>query len=315
VSDPARMMRGMTRTFTIHPVGDFSLREAAQFGFGQRSRPAGEFDGVMRLAFCLDGGFEQQVGVEVRQGDDGVQCVVHGVGDLAAIRLQTMRVLSLDHDARGFAEVGHRDPVIRRLQLAAPGLRPPLFHSPYEAAAWCLLSARRPAWQMARVRTALSDAAGRSFEVAGQRQSAFPTPRRLLRLAAFPGIEADRLDRLHGVARAAEDGLLEAQRLQHLGADTALVDLQRIPGIGPFYAALIVIRSAGFTDVLPSDEPQVRELARALYGVGELMAPAQFEQLAEVWRPWRTWAAVLVRAVGPRVLATAHGNVRERLSA
>jgi DNA-3-methyladenine glycosylase II len=178
-----------------------------------------------------------------------------------------------------------------------------------------LLSARRPSWQMARVRTALSDAAGLTFELAGQRQSAFPTPRRLLRLAAFPGIEAARLDRLHGVARAAEDGLLEAQRLHQLGPEAALVDMQRIPGIGPFYAALIVIRSAGFTDVLPTDEPQVRELARALYGVTELMAPAQFEQLAEVWRPWRTWAAVLVRAVGPRVLATAPGNVRERLSA
>lgn len=305
----------MTRTFTIQPVGDFSLCEAARFGFGQRSRPAGDFDGVMRLAFCLDGGFEQQIGVEVRHDDAGVHCVVHGAGDLAAIQRQTARMLSLDHDARGFAEVGHRDPIIRRLQLAAPGLRPPLFHSPYEAAAWALLSARRPGWQMARVRTALGDAAGRTFELAGLRQSSFPTPQRLLRLAAFPGIEAERLTRLHGVARAAEDGLLEADRLHDLGPEAALVDMQRIPGIGPFYAALIVIRAGGFTDVLPVDEPNVRELARTLYGFGELMAPAQFEQLAEVWRPWRTWAAVLVRAVGPRVLATPSGNARERLSA
>jgi DNA-3-methyladenine glycosylase II len=291
------------------------LREAALFGFGQRSRPAGGFDGVMRLAFGLDGGFERQVGVEIRQDDAGVHCVVHGAGDPAAIEAQTARVLSLDHDARGFADVGHRDPVIRRLQLAAPGLRPPLFHSPYEAAAWAVLSSRRPAWQMARVRTALSDHAGRTFELAGQRQAAFPTPRRLLRVAAFPGIDADRLDRLHGVARAAEDGLLEAERLRELGPEAALVDLQRIPGIGPFYSALIVIRAVGFTDVLPTDEPQVRELARELYGIDDLMAPAQFAQLAEVWRPWRTWASVLVRAVAPRVLATAHGNVRERLSA
>jgi DNA-3-methyladenine glycosylase II len=305
----------MTRTFTMYPLGDFSLRESALFGFGQRSRPAGGFDGVMRLAFCLDGGFEQQVGVEVRHDDAGVHCEVHGAGDLVAIQAQVERVLSLNHDARAFADVGHADPVIRRLQLAAPGLRPPLFHSPYEAAAWALLSARRPGWQMARVRTALSDAAGRSFDLAGQRQSAFPTPRRLLRVAAFPGIEADRLDRLHGVARAAQDGLLEAQRLRDLGPEAALVDLQRIPGIGPFYSALIVIRAIGFTDVLPTDEPQVRELARELYGFDELMAPAQFVQLAEAWRPWRTWAAVLVRAVAPRVLVTAHGNVRERLTA
>jgi DNA-3-methyladenine glycosylase II len=305
----------MVRTFSLSPLGEFSLRESALFGFGQRARPGGEFDGVMRLGFCLDGGFERQVGVEVRQQDDEVRCVVHGSGELSAIRTQTARLLSLDHDARGFAEVGRRDPVIRRLQLAAPGLRPPLFHSPYEAAAWSVLSARRPGWQMAQVRTRLGETAGRSFELAGQRLAAFPTPRSLLRVGAFPGIDADRLDRLHGVARAAADGLLEARRLRDLGPDAALADLQRIPGIGPFYASLIVVRAAGFVDVLPSDEPQVRELASGLYGFDTVLSPEQFALLAEVWRPWRTWACVLIRAVAPRLHPTATGNVRERISA
>ena len=67
--------------------------------------------------------------------------------------------------------------------------------------------------------------------------------------------------------------------------------------------------------MLPGDEPQVRELARELYGIDALVSPEQFALLAEVWRPWRTWAAVLIRAVGPRVLGTPAGNVRERLSA
>jgi DNA-3-methyladenine glycosylase II len=309
------MMRGMTRCFTLVPLGEFSLRESALFGFGQRSRPSGGFDGTMRLAFCLDGGYERQVGVEVRQDDDGVHATVHGAGDLTAIRLQTARLLSLDHDARDFVEVGRRDPVIRRLQVAAPGLRPPLFHSPYEAAAWSVLSARRPAWQMTRVRAALSEAAGRTFVLAGTPTSAFPTPHRLLHVGAFPGIDADRLERMHGVARAAADGLLEVRRLRDLGPEEALVDLQRLAGIGPFYASLIVIRALGLTDVLPGDEPQVRELARDLYGIDALISPEQFALLAEVWRPWRTWAAVLIRAVGPRLIGTPVGNVRERLSA
>jgi len=30
-------------------------------------------------------------------------------------------------------------------------------------------------------------------------------------------------------------------------------------------------------------------------------ARPKFEQLAEAWRPWRTWASVYLRAVGPRV--------------
>jgi len=288
------------RSFTITAQGEFSLRESAQFGFGQRD--AADFDGAMRLAFCLDGGFGQQVGVVVRQLDDAVLGEVHGPGPLDTIRSQVARVLSLDHDARAFAEVGRRDPVLRRLQLAAPGLRPPLFHSPYEAAAWSVLSARRTQQQAARVRAALSSAIGRRFSLAGEQLAAFPTPAAVLRLGAFPGIESARLERLHGVARAAADGRLEAAHLSSLGPDDALAELQTIKGIGPVYASLIVIRAVGFTDVAPVHEPRAQRLLGELYGLDGPATAEQFEHIAEPWRPWRTWATVYVRAVGPRVL-------------
>src|SRR5689334_23592724 len=195
----------MTRSFLIRPLGAFSLRESAVFGFGQRmpvgprAGPADDdrFDGVMRLAFCLDG-YTEQVGVELRQDDAGVRGVVHGTGDLDAIRRQVARCLSLDHDGREFEAVGRRDPVIGRLQQVAPGLRPPLFYSPYEAAAWSVLSARRPARQMMAVRQRLSEAHGTVFELAGQRVAAFPTPEALQAVTEFPAIPADKLERLHG---------------------------------------------------------------------------------------------------------------------
>ena len=60
--------------------------------------------------------------------------------------------------ARRSRSVGERDPVIGALQRAHPGQRPVLFHSPYEAAAWSVISARRPAAQGAKVRAALSRA-------------------------------------------------------------------------------------------------------------------------------------------------------------
>ena len=298
-----------TRSFTITPMGEFSLEESAMFGFGQRMRPAGvgtrepQFDGVMRLAFCLDGGYVDQVGVELRQDDQGVHAVVHGEGPLDVIQSQVARVLSLDHDARGYEEVGERDPVVGRLLRAAVGLRPPLFYSPYEAAVWSALSARRPGWQMSRIRAELGEAHGAVFDLAGERLAALPTPTQLLAVESFPGIDADRLDRMHGAARAALDGQLDVDRLQALGPEEAMVDVQSIKGIGPFYAALIVIRATGFTDVLPSNEPKALELVRDLYGLASIPSPKEFEAIAEVWRPWRTWVTVLLRAAGGRVLA------------
>jgi DNA-3-methyladenine glycosylase II len=300
-------------SFTITPSGPFSLAELATFGFGQReARP---WDGVMRLAFCLDG-YTKQAGVAVQQdAGGGVHAAVTappGTG-LAAVQRQVARVLSLDHDGEEFARVGERDPVIGRLQAAAPGLRPPLFYSPYEAAAWSVLSARRPARQMARVRARLSEAHGGVFELAGERLAALPTPEQLLAVTSFPGIESERMARLHGVARAALDGRLDVARLQRLGPERAMAALQKLAGIGPFYSALIVIRGSGFADVLPVSEPKVLDMAARLYRLPVPVPPAQFRSLAEAWRPFRTWAAVLIRAAGPRVLGSAEPPPRPGL--
>ena len=288
-------------SFTISPQGPFSLAEAAAFGFGQRD--GRDANGVMRLAFCVDG-YTEQVGVEVRQdaaGDVHAMAFMRPGIDPGAVRAQVARVLSLDYDASEFVRIGDRDPVIGRLQAAAPGLRPPLFYSPYEAAAWSVLSARRPARQMMQVRALLSEAHGRVFDLAGQRLAAFPTPGQLLRIGSFPGVGADKMERLHGVARAALEGRLDVGALKAMGPDSAMAELQSIKGIGPFYSALIVVRGTGFTDVLPVNEPRALALAAQLYGLDEPLSEAQFRDLAQSWRPFRTWAVVLIRAASGRL--------------
>jgi len=290
------------RRFTITPSGPFSLAEAATFGFGQRHDSG--WDGVMRLAFCLDG-YAQQAGVEVRQDAAGdVHGTVHGSAslDVDAVRHQVTRVLSLDHDGREFTRVGERDPVIGRLQAAAPGLRPPLFYSPYEAAAWSVLSARRPGRQMMAVRQRLSEAHGAGFDLAGQHVAALPTPGQLLMIDSFHGVPADRMQRLRGVADAALAGRLDADRLLALGPERAMTELQQISGIGPFYSSLIVIRGTGFADVLPTSEPRALTLTGRLYQLAGPPTPAEFEAIAEPWKPLRTWAVVLIRAAAWRIL-------------
>lgn len=288
-------------TFTITPTTTYSLRESAEFGFGGRVPDA--FDGVMRLAFCLDG-YTDQAGVELRQdGAGAVPGTVHGVGAdrVDAAAAQVARVLSLDQDGSGFADVGARDPLIGRLQEAAPGLLPPLFYSPYEAAIWSVLSARRPAKQMAQVRTQLSERHGRMFELAGRRVAALPTPEQLLRVTEFPGLTDEKIQRMHGIARKAMTGTLDVDRLRHIGPEACDEDMRRLKGIGPFYASLIAIRAVGFTDVLPADEPMLLELVGRHYRVDGPVTRERFEQIAEPWRPYRTWASVLIRAASSRI--------------
>ena len=296
------------------PPGAFDLRRSVEFGFGQRdARP---FTGTMPLAFCTDGA-DGRIGpplaVTVRQRPSGaVECALSGrPPDLDAAVAQVARVLSLDVDSRGWDELCRRDPLLGRLRSARPGLRPPLFHSAYEAALWVVLSARRPHQQAAAMRERLSRTHGTVFTdlpgLPGQRLAAVPTPEQLLEVTEFPGLPDQKLRRLHSVARAALAGRLDTRRLRALEPVRAMQELRELDGVGPYYAELIVVRALGHTDVLPRLETRMLGLAGRLTGKGGDLTPDRFAELAEAWRPWRTWAAVTIRAAGPTVLAATAG--------
>ncbi len=300
------MASEMTEQACIVPRGRFSLRAAAGFGFGPSEGARFEWGGVMRLAFPVDGppggGGRGHAGAVLRQpdGDDGpvhVELQLGGGADPAAALAQVARIVSLDHDGEGFAAVGERDPVLGALQRAHPGQRPVLFPSPYEAAAWSVLSARRPVAQGRQVRAALGTELGGVFELAGETVPAFPQPERLAEIPDdFPGLNATKVQRLRGVAQAALQGELGVARIHELGPEAANEAVQRIPGIGPFYAGLIVLRASGFADAWlgTATAPTARGLDR-FYGAG-----VDAEDLAERWRPFRTWALVLVRLASER---------------
>jgi DNA-3-methyladenine glycosylase II len=288
-------------TFSVRPDAPFSLSAAAGFGFGPRTgrpKPAGS---QMRLAFVTDD-MAHHAAVYLTQGSDGtVAGEVETDGDAQAAWRQVLRILSLDHSGAPWARVGARDPVIGRLQGQYPGLRPVLFHSPYEAAAWAIISARRYRSTAAVIRDQICDEIGQVPTIAGEQARAFPLPERLLAAQALPHLAPPKVARLHAVARAALDGSLDAARLAALDPDEALSALQELPGIGPAYATLILLRSTGVTNVLTFTEPRLPEYVAHFYGTGPL--PASREQLASVcaaWDPFRTWSAVLLRVAGDR---------------
>src|SRR5690348_11053138 len=182
-----------TNRASIPTRGPFSLEELALFGFGHRNERS--FDGVMRMAFRVDGDLETAVGVEVRQRGEELDLTIHGRADPDVVAAQVARIVSCDHDGEGFTDLGRRDPVIGALQQAAPGLRPALFYSPYEAAVWSVISARRARPQGIRLRERLNEAYGESFGLAGQTVAALPAPSALAALDQLAGLPTDRLPR------------------------------------------------------------------------------------------------------------------------
>jgi DNA-3-methyladenine glycosylase II len=182
-------------------------------------------------------------------------------------------VLSLDHDGTGYPQL--EDPVVRELGERAEWLRPVLFHSPYECAALSILSARTSRTTAEKLRAALST------------DGAFATPEQLLALTELPSLPANKIPRLHGIAEAALEGRLDRERL--LAHPDPVTELQTLPGIGPFYANLIYLRAVGPTDAPPPAEPRLHTAVQERYG-------RPVEDVADGWRPFRTWVSVLIRA-------------------
>ncbi len=280
--------------------GSFSLAAAAAFGFGPGTGRPYPGEDLMRLAFVTDD-LQHQAGVVLRQESGGdLLAEISGVTDVTAVDHQLRRILSVDRSAEGWVAAGRRDPVLGGLQAAHPGLRPVLFHSPYEAAAWAMISQRRQRSQAAALRCRLSVEIGAPFELAGATEYAFPLPERLLELKEFPGFEPQRIERLHGVARAALAGQLDPGRLARMEADEAMTELRRIPGLGPVYAGLVELRSTGVADALTLGEPRLPSYLKHYYGLADVPDGETIRRLAEPWRPFRTWAGVLFRVAGDR---------------
>ncbi|ASR37636.1 hypothetical protein BAY61_24470 [Prauserella marina] len=284
----------------IDVLGDYSLVESARFlaGFPPAARPdAGEEHGVLRLAFPVDGAGDH-VGALVRQrAPNQVTVEVAAVPHTAPAAVeQVRRLLSLDADGELFSALDAVDPVLGRLRAQRRGLRPVLFPSPYEAACWAVVCQRFRVAHAASVNRLLAVRHGRAVEVAGRTVRSFPAPEVLATVPTVPGLSVQKVRRLRAVAEAAAEGRLDATMLRAMPVADALEQVRSLPGIGPFSAELVVAQGAGHPDVFPLAEHRLHEEMARVYGLPDVVEPAELEGIARRWRPYRSWGAFLLRA-------------------
>ncbi len=287
-----------TTAFQLEPSGSFSLAAAARFltGFPPLSGTRSAANGHVHLAFSVDGS-DSTVGVCLQAWDDAISGEIVGDAAPAVVRKQVARIFSLDVDGTGFADVAQRDPVVGELQAQYPGLRPISFYSPYEAGVWALLSQRVQMTQAARTKARMAEELGDTVELHGDLIHAFPAPARLLELETFRGLFGRKAEYLRGLAHAALEGRLDADRLRSLPTDEALAELMRLPGVGEFSARLILLRGAATPDGPPAREPRLLRAVTLAYGLEAPPTEAELERLIDGWRPYRTWTAFLLRAM------------------
>ncbi|MGC1207728.1 MAG: hypothetical protein WA880_07220 [Ornithinimicrobium sp.] len=276
----------MEHRVSVEVSGPWSLTTSKNFweGFAPASLAEQQDGAALQTVFVNESDWSQTRASISQQGQTA-HLELSGSGDLEAAADQVCRFLAIDIDATGWPEVGDRDPVIAQAQKDLPGLRPCGFHSPYEAAAWSVLSQRIRITQAANLRERL-------IEQHGER-GAFPRP------SVLRGVDLDLPGRtaeyLHAVADAALEGRLDGSRLRSVDPVEAMASVQEVKGLGPFAAELVVIRGANAPDALPTQERRLSDEISESYG-----ADATLREVSDIWRPFRTWASVYLRVLRER---------------
>ena len=210
---------------------------------------------------------------------------------LPAVIARVRRVFDLGADV---AEIGAhlaQDPLLAPLIAARPGLRAPGGWDGFELAMRAILGQQVTVAAARQLAGHLVRLCGRPLLAAQRTHAAlthaFPTAAQVKAADLMPlGMPTARKTALTSLAEAA---LAEPDLFQPLASvEETVARLRAIRGVGEWTAHYIALRAVRETDAFPaSDIGLLRGAARN----GTRPSPAELQDRAEPWRPWRAYAA------------------------
>lgn len=210
---------------------------------------------------------------------------------LGAIAARARRMFDVDADPRALAAAFRRSELMKPMIRRWPGQRLPGAWDGFELAVRAVLGQQV---SVAAARTLASRVAstwGRPFEAGAAAGVGvlFPDPQAL---ADAPletcGITRARAATIRGLAQALLDGRIAFRAEQPLDAFER--DLVALPGIGAWTAQYIAMRALAQPDAFPAADLILRRAA----GQGRTLSTRELETLAAEWRPWRSYAVMLL---------------------
>ncbi|CAN5302495.1 DNA-3-methyladenine glycosylase [soil metagenome] len=200
---------------------------------------------------------------------------------LALVRL----MLGVDRDLCEFESAAATIPWLAPLVERMRGVKPPRYPSLWEACANAIVFQQVSLRAASTIMHRLILAVGQSVVVEGTpvRLYTFPTeetvqtsPDSLLRSA---GLSANKMGALRRVIDALTSGTLDATTLDGCASRDATEMLRRIKGIGPWTAAVILLRGLGRLDVFPANDTSVASNIALVAGAAPLDVPRLLKDL------------------------------------
>jgi 3-methyladenine DNA glycosylase/8-oxoguanine DNA glycosylase len=75
-------------------------------------------------------------------------------------------------------------------------------------------------------------------------------------------------------------------------AEQVMRQLSQVPGVGTWTANCIAVRALAWPDAFPHSDFGIKLALKRGLGLDEYPAPGRILELAEAWRPWRSYAAL-----------------------
>ena len=126
---------------------------------------------------------------------------------------------------------------------------------------------------------------------------ATPTPEQILaddpdELRVAAGFSHAKVAYLRSLAEHVVSGDLELDRLGDRSDEEVIRELTAVKGIGEWSAHMFLMFTLHRPDVLAVGDLGIRNAVRAAYGLVAMPKPAEIEEIAEPWRPYRTRACL-----------------------
>jgi len=200
------------------------------------------------------------------------------------------RMFDLDADLRTIAAHLARDPAMAPLVAARPWLRVPGGWDAFEVAARSVIGQQVTVARAQRLNSILVDRCGTELPGHAGRglRRTFPTAGQVLDAdLSGMGMPGARVATLKAIAEAALADPRLFERSDSI--EKTVVRLRGIRGIGDWTAHYIAMRACREPDAFPAGD--VGLLRGAADATGRRPLPAELLARAEVWRPWRAYAA------------------------
>lgn len=122
-----------------------------------------------------------------------------------------------------------------------------------------------------------------------------PTPAEILaedpeELRVAVGLSRAKAGYLRSLAEHVISGELELERLDELDEERVIAELVAVKGLGMWSAQVFLMFQLERPDVLPTGDLGLRRAIQRAYALEAYPAPAQMEEIATPWRPYRTLA-------------------------